>query len=110
MLASNAEARREAVFGALSDRTRSLVLKEVASRGRATATQVAADLPVTRQAVIKHLRILDRAGLVTSSRDGKEVLYEVQLQQLRTMARWLDQIANQWEQRLARLKAMAERR
>ena len=51
-----------------------------------------------------------RTSSLTSSRDGKEVLYEVQLQQLRSMARWLDQIATQWEQRLGRLKAMAERR
>lgn len=109
MPVSSAESRREAVFAALADPTRSLVLKEVATRGSATATQLAASLPVSRQAVLKHLRVLDEAGLVTFHRAGKEVRYEARLHQLRTVARWLDQIATQWEQRLARLKAIAER-
>ena len=105
---SPAESRREAVFAALADPTRALVLKQVATRGSATATQLAATLPVSRQAVIKHLRVLDGAGLVSSHRAGKEVRFEVQVHQLRMAARWLDQIASQWEQRLARLKAIAE--
>ena len=96
MLASNAEARREAVFGALADRTRSLVLKEVAARGRATATQVAADLPVTRQAVISTFVFLTTLVSCTSSREGKEVLYEVQLQELRPRPAGSTRLRTSW--------------
>lgn len=102
--------RHEAVFGALADPMRSRVLETLATRGGATATEVAADLPVTRQAIVKHLGILDRAGLVTWRKEGREVRYEVQVARLRDVARWLDRIASQWDRRLTRLKEMAERR
>lgn len=101
--------RLEAVFGALADPMRSRVLETLATRGGATATEVAMDLPVTRQAIVKHLGILDRAGLVTWRKDGRDVRYEVQIARLRDVARWLDRIASQWDRRLTRLKEIAER-
>ena len=94
---------------ALADPMRSRVLQTLATRGAATPTEVAADLPVTRQAIVKHLRILDRAGLVTWRKDGRDVRYEVDVHRLRDVARWLDRIASQWDRRLTRLKAIAER-
>ena len=101
--------RQEAVFAALADPMRSRVLQTLATRGGATATEVAVDLPVTRQAIVKHLGVLDRAGLVTWRKDGRDVRYEVHVDRLRDVARWLDRIASQWDRRLARLKAIAER-
>ena len=101
--------RQEVVFAALADPMRSRVLQSLATRGAATATEVAMDLPVTRQAIVKHLGVLDRAGLVTWRKDGRDVRYEVHVDRLRDVARWLDRIASQWDRRLARLKAIAER-
>src|SRR5690606_25558478 len=67
----------DAVFAALSDPTRRLVLDEVGRRGGATATELAADLPVTRQAVAKHLAVLAGARLVDARRAGRETRYRV---------------------------------
>lgn len=67
----------EEVFAALADPTRRRLLELLSGRGDATATELAADLPVTRQAVVKHLAVLDQAGLVTGRRDGRERRYQV---------------------------------
>ena len=64
-----------AVFSALSDATRRSVLGQVSRAESITATELAETLPVSRQAVVKHLQVLGRAGLVTSARDGREVRY-----------------------------------
>jgi DNA-binding transcriptional ArsR family regulator len=100
--------RLEPVFGALADPMRSRVLETLAVRGAATATEVAEDLPVTRQAIVKHLGVLDRAGLVRWRKEGRDVRYEVQVARLRDVARGLDEIASRWELRLTRLKEIAE--
>src|ERR671936_1295127 len=65
----------DAVFAALADRTRRRVLRLVAERGPASATRLERDLPVTRQAIVKHLAVLNRAGLVTGQRTGQEGRY-----------------------------------
>lgn len=96
------------VLAALADPTRRRVLDAVAAHGEASATMVAAELPVSRQAVVKHLAILDRAGLVASHKQGREVLYSVQPQPLEDAARWITDLAAKWDGRLARIKRMAE--
>lgn len=96
------------VLAALGDPTRRQVLDTLATRGEASATVLAWELPVTRQAVVKHLVVLDRAGLVEAHRRGREVLYAVRPQQLDATARWLARRAAQWEARLARIKRIAE--
>ncbi len=63
------------VFSALGDATRRQLLEEVSTRGSATATQLAAELPITRQAVAKHLAVLADAGLVRGERAGRETRY-----------------------------------
>ena len=68
----------EDVFTALADPTRRTILDLLASHGHGTATTLAAALPVSRPAVIKHLAVLDRAGLVAARRHGREVRYVVQ--------------------------------
>ena len=96
------------IFAALADPTRWRVLTLLAERGEATATTLAGDLPVSRVAVIKHLIVLDRAGLVESRRAGREVRYTVRPDRLTATARQLNAIAGEWDARLAAIKRLAE--
>jgi DNA-binding transcriptional ArsR family regulator len=98
----------EDVFTALADPTRRRVLDLLATRGGGTATTLAAELPVSRPAVIKHLAVLDRAQLVESHRRGREVRYTVRPQRLAETAAWMSRLAADWDTRLAALKALAE--
>lgn len=104
--ASPAEAAE--VFAALADPTRWQVLSRLAARGEGTATTLAAEMPVSRPAVIKHLNVLDRAGLVQGRRSGREVRYSVRPERLDATARWLAAVAVQWDARLAAIKRIAE--
>lgn len=96
------------VLAALADPTRRRVLDVLAARGEATATTVAAELPVSRQAVVKHLAILDAAGLVSGGRAGREVRYSVRSQRLDAAARWLAELAAEWDRRLESIRRTAE--
>jgi DNA-binding transcriptional ArsR family regulator len=98
----------ERVFAALADPTRRQVLDAIAARGEATATTIAAELPVSRQAIVKHLAVLDRAGLVAGRREGREMRYAVAPDRLDDIARWIATLATEWEARLARIKQIAE--
>jgi DNA-binding transcriptional ArsR family regulator len=91
----------EQVLVALADPIRRHILDLLAAEGPATATRLAADLPVSRQAVIKHLVMLDRAGLVSVRRRGREMRYRIHPQPLDETAAWLAALAAGWEQRLA---------
>lgn len=97
-----------AIFAALGDPTRWRVLGLLAEQGEGTATTIASRLPVSRPAVIKHLVVLDRAGLVTRRRFGREVRYRVEPAKLDATARAIAALASAWDTRLARLKALAE--
>lgn len=96
------------VLAALADPTRRRLLDVLAARGAASATDLAGELPVSRQAVVKHLAVLDAAGLVTGRRAGREVRYEVRSAALDATARWMATLAADWDRRLARIKALAE--
>jgi DNA-binding transcriptional ArsR family regulator len=96
------------VFEALSDPTRRHVLESLVRGGASTATGLASRLPVTRQAVGKHLAVLERAGLVHARRVGRESRYEPRTVALVTAASWLTVLAAEWDDRLARIKALAE--
>jgi DNA-binding transcriptional ArsR family regulator len=98
----------EHVLVALADPIRREVLAILAREGGATPTSLAASLPVTRQAVAKHLAVLDRAGLVRAHRAGREVRYEADLQPLKQTTQWMATLAAQWEHRLNTIKALAE--
>lgn len=98
----------EEVFAALADPTRWRVLTLLAERGEATATTLAGELPVSRVAVVKHLAVLDRAGLVASRRAGREVRFTVRPERLDAAARRMATIAAQWDERLAAIKRLAE--
>ena len=98
----------ERTFAALADGTRWRVLRLLGERGEATATTLAAELPVSRVAVIKHLNALDGAGLVQARRVGREVRYSVRSAPLTVAADRLQALATEWDARLAALKRLAE--
>lgn len=99
-----------AVFACLADDSRRHVLDVLVRDGRASASAIAREVQISRQAVAKHLGLLAEAGLVTSGRSGREVLYTVRPEPLHEAARWLDWSAAAWDRRLAALKAAAEGR
>ena len=98
----------EELFAALADPTRWRVLTLLAERGEGTATTLAGELPVSRVAVVKHLAVLDRVGLVEGRRRGREVRYTVRPERLSATAAQLATIASQWDARLAAIKRLAE--
>jgi DNA-binding transcriptional ArsR family regulator len=99
----------EVVLGALADTTRRQILDRLARIGEATATTLAAEMSVTRQAVVQHLAILETACLVKGQRIGRERRFVVCPQRLTETARWMDSLATQWDSRLAAIKRIAER-
>jgi DNA-binding transcriptional ArsR family regulator len=96
------------VFFALADPTRRHLLDLLAESGFASATALAAHVPISRQAVLKHLRVLEDAAVVGHERAGREVRYHVRPEPLTASARWLTDRANAWDRRLAALKRAAE--
>ena len=98
-----------AVFAALSDRHRRFVLETLAHRETATATELAAELPVTRQAVAKHLAALESAGLVSVTRQGRESRYRLTPGPLGQAMGWLAEVGAAWDERLEGLRAYLER-
>ena len=105
---SRDDARIDAVFAALSDPTRRSVMRELARADHLTATELAETMPVTRQAVVKHLQVLNRAGLATATRDGREVHYSFTPDPLADAARWLADEGAAWDDRLDRLRSQLE--
>jgi DNA-binding transcriptional ArsR family regulator len=91
------------VFDALADPNRRYVVEALARRPTATATELAAELPVTRQAVSKHLVALSEAGLVASEREGRETRYRLTPAPLGRALDWMVDIGATWDARLTRL-------
>ena len=92
------------VFDALADPNRRYVMEALAERETATATELAAELPVTRQAVAKHLAALNEAGLVESRREGRETRYELTPGPLGAAMDWMAGVGAEWDARLAALR------
>lgn len=97
------------VFAALADPTRRALLRAVVEQAPVTATQLAADLPISRQAVAKHLDLLDQVGLVERTKVGREARYEARLDGLDDATRWIEETSEAWRGRLARLAALDQR-
>ena len=95
------------VFAALADETRWSILSALGD-GPASASALAERLPVTRQAIAKHLAVLEEAGLVERDRIGREVRHRVIGARLNATARRLDAIGAEWDRRLAAIKSIAE--
>ena len=98
----------ERLLEAVADGSRRRVLDLILKHGEATPTALAAELPFTRQAVAKHLAVLDRAGLVESSRHGREVRYSVRPEHLDRAVRAMARVAARWDARLDAIKRLAE--
>ena len=89
---------------ALGDPTRRRLLALLGERGEASATDLARELPVTRQAVQKHLGTLAGAGLVAARRAGREVLYRPTPAPMSEAMAWMAEVGAQWDERLAALE------
>jgi ArsR family transcriptional regulator, cadmium/lead-responsive transcriptional repressor len=96
-----------AVFSALADPTRREVVRSLADRPGLTASHLAGELPMTRQAVAKHLHALSGAGLVTAHREGRETRYTLTPAPLVDAMGWMADVGADWDQRLARLAERA---
>lgn len=93
-----------AVFSALADPTRRQLLSAIAAQP-ATATELAGTLPISRQAVVKHLNTLAQAGLLERERQGRDVRYSVTPQPLSDAVTWIAEVGGEWDSRLAALRA-----
>ena len=96
--------RVDAIFSALSDPTRRAVILALSESGPVTATTLAAGLPVTRQAVVKHLEALAEAGLAEAERSGKEMRYRLTPAPLTEAMAWLVGVGAEWDVRLEALR------
>jgi len=100
--------RVDEVFVALADPTRRDLLEELATGGGCSASAMARTLPVSRQAIARHLQILEDAGLVDARKRGRELCFEVRPRALLATARWMQRAAQRWELRLDRIEQIAE--
>ena len=97
------------VFAALGDGIRLRLIERLATGGSLSITRLTAGTRVTRQAITKHLRVLEGAGLVRGARHGREQLWELEGESLRKAQRQLELIAGRWDTVLMRLKAHVEK-
>jgi DNA-binding transcriptional ArsR family regulator len=104
-----AAAEPAALFGALADPTRLALVTRLSGGDARSIASLSADWRVTRQAVTKHLRVLERAGLVRSTRTGRETRFALRPEAMAPARDYLDGIAAEWEAALGRLKEFVER-
>lgn len=108
MSAAAAERVDDELWSAIGDPTRRRMLDLLLAGGAGTATSLGEQLPVTRQAVAKHLAVLDRVGLVHATAAGREKRYRVDEAQLARAAAQLESVGSAWDARLRRIKRIAE--
>jgi DNA-binding transcriptional ArsR family regulator len=96
------------VFSALGDETRLELVGKLSGGHRRSISQLAEGSKLTRQAVTKHLRVLEGAGVVRGVKEGRETLFEFESQAVGDVARYLDQVSARWDVALARLKGWVE--
>ena len=97
------------MLAALADPTRRSLLERLSTGGPSTATDLADGMPVTRQAVVKHLQALVEAGLPAAERRGREVRYRATPEPLAQAVSWLVSAGARWDDRLGRLDRLARR-
>lgn len=96
------------VFFALGEPTRLVIVRRLQSRGELSATALASGASVTRQAISKHLQVMQDAGLVSAERRGREVFYSLEPERLDQARGYLDDVSAGWDRALDRLRAMVE--
>ena len=94
------------MFAALSDPTRRQLVQWLSEDGPATATELARRLPISRQAVAKHLAILQASGLVTTTKNGRDVRFRLQAEPLTHAMEWMAALAARWDERLEALSRL----
>jgi DNA-binding transcriptional ArsR family regulator len=105
------ERRVDAVFAALSDPTRRAVMRSLSDDGPSTLAELASRLPVTRQAVAKHLEALSEAGLVAASAEGRSRRYRLTPRPMTDAMAWMTDVGAEWDERLDALREhLAKRR
>jgi DNA-binding transcriptional ArsR family regulator len=98
------------VFAALGDRTRLRIVARLCGHGPQSIARLADGASVSRQAITKHLRALEVAGLARSSRTGRERIWELRTRRLSDARRYLDRISREWDEAIDRLRALVEPR
>ena len=96
------------LFAALGDETRLRLIIRLSSGGPGSITQLSAKSAVSRQAITKHLRVLSDAGLVRSSRRGRERVWDLETKRLADAHEYLNRISQQWDEALDRLRQLVE--
>ena len=96
------------VFFALGDRTRLSIVRKLGSGGALSATALSDGAKVTRQAIVKHLQVLEGSGLVTHDKRGREVLYALQPQRFADARAFLDAVSASWDLAIQRLRRLVE--
>jgi DNA-binding transcriptional ArsR family regulator len=97
------------IFAALGDETRLRLVARLCKDGPTSITRLAEGFDISRQAITKHLRVMEDAGLVRSMWQGRESVWQLEQKRLAAARRHLQTISSQWDQTLARLKAFVER-
>jgi DNA-binding transcriptional ArsR family regulator len=100
--------KRQPLFVALADPTRRQLLENLAAHSPKTATLLAQEYPITRQGILKHLDVLEAAGLVAVHQRGREKRYTLTPEPLSELEQWVQQIGTVWDERLLRLKTLLE--
>ena len=96
------------IFAALGDQTRLRLVSRLCDDGPMSITRLTVGSKVTRQAVTKHLRVMQEAGLLRSTRHGRESVWQLDQRRLDDARRYLDQISEQWDDVLGRLRELVE--
>ena len=107
-MSSAPEAAAAGVFFALGDETRLAVVRRLGKEGALSATILSDGAEVSRQAIVKHLQVLEKARLVTHERRGREVLYALAPERLVTARDFLDAVSQGWDRALGRLRRFVE--
>lgn len=108
MLSKQTYEHEQSLFSAVADPIRRGLLVNLAEHSPKTATQLAEDYPITRQGILKHLSILEDAGLVAVHQAGREKRYTLTPEPLEELEEWIEDISAKWDERLLRLKTWLE--
>ena len=101
-------AGRASIFAALGDQTRLRLVGRLCDHGPISIAKLTAGFPISRQAITKHLRVMEGAGLLRHTQRGRETLWQLQQERLADARRHLQQISAQWDETLGRLKRFVE--
>jgi DNA-binding transcriptional ArsR family regulator len=97
------------IFAALGDSTRLVLVSKLCGGQPCSISQLARDSALSRQAITKHLRVLESAGIVRNSRSGRESRFQLDPQPLENLREYLELVSAQWDRALSRLKTLVER-